>query len=384
MVAAHEPVPLRLGVGLDAEAELRRHGADVLPEVRFVEPQDHQLLEREQRQEHVGVDVGHDVRARDRGVRGKVPRPEQSLLLAGDGDERNRARRLRPRFVQPCRNFKQGGDARGVVHRAVVHAVSVDRRIGQPEMIEMRRENDELVSPLRIGAAQHGGDVLRLDLPVFDPRCRFDARGECEVRHRPAAVDQGEHLGEGMSGAGKQLLRVRGIHRHRQLLAAGIVQRRIGKRHLRMQARERRSRPRNVHALRIGDADGPDRSGRLVRFPPLPRRPEVRLQRTGKRCRRRRDEDDHRALHRQAGEIINLTFRNPQAVPGEHERGLQRGSRLRADVEVRVLAERQRLGPAIADERQARLRFDDAAGLEAHGLDVAGGAGRLEPGFLEH
>ena len=98
--------------------------------------------------------------------------------------------------MQPCRDLEQGGDARSVVHGAVVDAIAVDRRIGQAEMIEMRRKDHELVSPLRIGAAQHAGDVLRLDLAALGMRRRLDARGQDEMRHRPAGVDERQHLGE--------------------------------------------------------------------------------------------------------------------------------------------------------------------------------------------
>ena len=42
---------------------------------------------REQHQEHVHVDVGDDSRTRYRGVMGEVVGAQQSLLLAGHGDE---------------------------------------------------------------------------------------------------------------------------------------------------------------------------------------------------------------------------------------------------------------------------------------------------------
>ena len=188
-------------------------------------PEHHQHLQREQRQEHVGVDVGDDARARHGGMRGEVARAEQPFLLAGHRDEQDRPRRLRARLVQRRRDLEDRRDARRVVHRAVVDRVAVDRA-ADAEMIEVRRHDDELVAPLRIRAAQDAGDVLRLDLRPLDRRRRLEARRQREARHRLVAVDEREHLGEGVAGSGEQLVGVRRVHRDRQLLARRIVERR--------------------------------------------------------------------------------------------------------------------------------------------------------------
>ena len=109
----------------------------------------------------------------------------------------------------------------------------------------------------------------------------------------------------------------------------------------------------------------------------------MRLQRARQRPRRRRDVDDDRALEIHTGEVVDAALGNAQPVADERQRRLQGRRRIDAQVERGVVTERQRLGPAIAHQREARLRFDDAARLERHGLDVAVHAGRREPGFLE-
>ena len=88
----------------------------------------------------------------------------------------------------------------------------------------MRRQHDELVSALWIGATEHRRDVLRLHLTAFHMHRRSDVGRQCKMRHRPAAVGQREHLGERMARTGEQLLGMRRVHRHRQLLAGGVVQ----------------------------------------------------------------------------------------------------------------------------------------------------------------
>ena len=171
--------------------------------------------------------------------------------------------------------------------------------------------------------------------------------GQREARHRLVGVDEREQLREGVAGTGEQLVRVRRVHRHRQLLSRRIVERRVGERHRRLQPRQRRARPRNVHALRVGDADRADRAGGLVHLPALGGGSEMRLQRTGQRLRRRRDVDDDRALQVQAGEVVDLALGNAQAVADEDERRVDRRRRIDADADVRVLAERQRFGLAV-------------------------------------
>ena len=57
-----------------------------------------------------------------------VLRAEQALLLGGDHQEQDRALRLRLDLRERPRDLEQRRDARGVVERAVVDLVAVDRR----------------------------------------------------------------------------------------------------------------------------------------------------------------------------------------------------------------------------------------------------------------
>jgi len=128
--------------------------------------------------------------------------------------------------------------------------------------------------------------------------------------------------------------------------------------HLREQIGER------VDRFRIADRDGADRARRSVHFPALGRRSEMRLQRARDRSRRRRDVDDDGAFQIEAGELVDVQLRDAQSVAGKHQRRVDRRSRIDPHAEVGVVAERQRLGSAIAHERHTRTRFDDAASLE--------------------
>ena len=158
-----------------------------------------------------------------------------------------------------------------------------------------------------------------------------------------------------MSRSCEELLGARRIHRHRNLLSAGLVERRVGERHLRLRARQRRPRPWDVHALRVRDADRADRAGRLVHLPALAGRSEMRLQRSGKRSRRRRDVDDDRALQIQALEVVDLLLGDVQTVSDKNQRRIDRRRRIRAHADVRIVGERERFGFSVAREYEARL-----------------------------
>ena len=57
----------------------RATALQVVGEIRFLEPLHDQALQRKQRQEHVGVQVGDDARRRDGRPVGEVARAEQAL-----------------------------------------------------------------------------------------------------------------------------------------------------------------------------------------------------------------------------------------------------------------------------------------------------------------
>src|SRR5207248_10323069 len=90
--AADAPIALRLGIRLDSEAESLRDRPDVAAEIGFVEPEHHQCLQREERQKHVGVDVGDDARRRHGRMGGEVARPELAFFLAGHRKKQNGTR----------------------------------------------------------------------------------------------------------------------------------------------------------------------------------------------------------------------------------------------------------------------------------------------------
>ena len=162
LVASNEPVALGFGIRLDRQLQFGGHGANVGRQIRFVEAEHHQRLERKQRQEHVGVDVG-DKRAGWHGrVCDVVPGAKLALLLTGDGEEQNRARPSLARLAKAGGHLEDRRHAGRVVHRAVVDAVA-RHRLADADMIEMRRHDDEFVAQIRVGAAQDAGDVLRFD-----------------------------------------------------------------------------------------------------------------------------------------------------------------------------------------------------------------------------
>jgi hypothetical protein len=60
LVAADEAIALGLRVRPNRDAHLLGDGPDVIAQIGLVETEHHQALHREERQEHVHVDVGDD------------------------------------------------------------------------------------------------------------------------------------------------------------------------------------------------------------------------------------------------------------------------------------------------------------------------------------
>src|SRR5262245_53799424 len=91
LIAADEPILIRLAIGLDFDAELARHDAHGFPQRRLSETLHLDHLQWIQRQEHVEIDVGDDLVGWNRRMRREVARSEQPFLFGGDSDEEDRA-----------------------------------------------------------------------------------------------------------------------------------------------------------------------------------------------------------------------------------------------------------------------------------------------------
>ena len=162
LIAADEAIALRLGVGLHAEAERLRDGADVAAEIGLVEAEHHQLFKRKQRQEHVGVDIGDD-RAAGTSDAWRSTRAELAFLLAGHREETGSTAAAGVRFVQARR---PRASRRRPTHCPSRRCRSRSPLIGfaDAEVIEVRRDHDVLVLDVSVRPAQDAGDVLRLDV----------------------------------------------------------------------------------------------------------------------------------------------------------------------------------------------------------------------------
>ncbi len=157
----------------------------------------------------------------------------------------------------------------------------------------------------------------------------------------------------------------------------------VGEGHRGIEAVGRRALPRHVHALRVGQRDRADGAEPLQGVPALRARLVVCAERAWDRRGTAGEQDHDLAFHIEAGKVVMLQFRDLQAVAGKHQRRLDAGRRVDAHAEGGLIAERHGHGFALRHQREARLRFVDAARAEGNGLQVAGGAGRLEPRLLE-
>jgi hypothetical protein len=142
--------------------------------------------------------------------------------------------------------------------------------------------------------------------------------------------------------------------------------------------------PRNVHGSGIKNGYGADGSGGTQKFPAL----DCGLIVRGESCRnvRRRagEIDDDFAFQVEAGELIEIFFRDLEAVSDEDERrGEICGRACSTRTDEGIVSKGERLGLAAGSEGQRRLGFIDLELIETDRLEKAVDAGGLEAGFLE-
>ncbi len=85
----------------------------------------------------------------------------------------------------------------------------------------------------------------------------------------------------------------------------------------------------------------------------------------------------------ESGKIVVLRFRNLQTIAGEHQRRFDARRRLDAHREGRLVAEDDRIRDAAANQRETRLRLDDAPASECHRLEIPLRATGSQAGALE-
>ena len=371
LIAPREDVPLRLGVGQHLDAERLGRLAHVVGEVRLLEPRHRDASHRDDRQEHVGVDVRHDAIGWHRRMVGVITRAQQPLFLGRHGEEHQRPSQPGPRVANGDRRFDQTGDSRGVVHRAVVDAVAVhgpraSEGLADAHVIEMRRQHDVLVLQDRIRSRQQSDDVGRFDVlrrhgDRGPQRCR-----QLERRQRLAGFGTRENVLEGVARSREERFGARRVDRNRQLLPRSLVQRRVGQRQRRLEAREDRALPRNVHVPRIGNRHRADRA-RFLQVTPA-NGLVVGEQRSRNPGRTAGQEQDDLAAEVEAREVVVLRFGNAQTVAREDDRRLELRRRIHAHADRGFGAQRDRLGLAAANERETRFVFEYPPRLESDRL----------------
>ena len=103
----------------------------------------------------------------------EVSRAEQPDLLEVEADEHDAPLRRCRRLDDASGHLEHHGHSRGIVIRAGEELAAANS-----QMIEMGRHDHPLIAKVRVGAAQHGADVLadagarlfaRDDLEVFSP-----------------------------------------------------------------------------------------------------------------------------------------------------------------------------------------------------------------------
>ena len=161
LVGADEAVLVGLLVELDFDVVELADGAGVVAEGGLAETLDLEIAERKERQVHVHVEVGDDVRLRHGGLGGEVLGAELAHLFSGERDEEDGALGARA-GGEDLGGLDDGGDAGGVVHGAVVDGVAVDGA-ADAEVVEVRADDDVLLLQLAVGAFEFADYVGGID-----------------------------------------------------------------------------------------------------------------------------------------------------------------------------------------------------------------------------
>jgi hypothetical protein len=219
-----------------------------------------------------------------------------------------------------------GGDAGGIVHRAVVDLVALELLV-DADMIEMRHQQHIFVGQRRIGAGEHGehvragralGDALPLDLE------RLLQRKALRLHAFFAAV--GEEGGERRLRSREQRLGRLRIERCREAEAGGLgmgAAVRANPSHAGMVDVPGKHGP-GPAVLLGGRADGDNADGATLLGHSGLLAAEVSADLARRPFRKAAQHRDHLALDVEAGIIAEALARRIQAVADEHDRCLDR------------------------------------------------------------
>jgi len=346
-------------------------------------------LQRVERQEHVEIDVGHNIPERHGGMRGEIARAQFALFFRRDREENHRALQLELTLLEQARHFDDGGDSRSVVHGAVIDAVAV-HRAAHADVVQMRREDDIFVLQLA-ASRRHAGQIGRFQRVVFEDGLRAQRSGKRKMRQRFVIARQCLDFGERMARSGEEFVRATGRDADRDTHSGGFRKVRIGQtngglRRAASTTAAARSTPGRGCVSAIGaaasaghDGGDADRAGIVQYPPPFRRGSEVRLHRRRRFGGARTVHiDGNLALQVEPGELIPMGLGNHQPVAHEHHGSFELGRKFGARTQRGVGAEGERLLFAVADQREAGLFLHQQARVELDGLPIAGGARGLE------
>jgi hypothetical protein len=109
----------------------------------------------------------------------------------------------------------------------------------------------------------------------------------------------------------------------------------------------------------------------------------IRAERTGDGRRSTADVHRNFAFQILASQIVDFQLRHGESVAYKREGSFERFGGIDAQANGGILTQHQRFGAAIAHQREARLLFNNLAGMKLDRLHISGNAGRLEAGALE-
>ncbi len=136
-------------------------------------------------------------------------------------------------------------------------------------MVEVSAEDDIFILQVRIAAGTHSHYVRATPLGMAELDVGAKTDMQRERRQRLIGVGEFQHLREGVPRRRENLLRIRRIHSDRKLGALRLNQFVVDEAHGRIEPRQFRAIPGNVHRFRIRNRGHADGAGLLERFPSL-------------------------------------------------------------------------------------------------------------------
>ena len=140
---------------------------------------------------HVKIEVGdHGLALEDR-ITGEIVRPEFAFLFPGQRDEQDRAARRAAAVDEGARNLEDRRHSGGIVEHPVHDPVALGVGRDEPEVVEVRAEDDHFLGQPGVAPGEQCDDILAVRGGDFAAAIDANSAGKGKAAWALAAVGDG-------------------------------------------------------------------------------------------------------------------------------------------------------------------------------------------------